>query len=197
MRKRYMPVAVLGLLFSIQPLMAETEAKTEEAAPATEQTAEAPKGPTIKPSNNPEHNKQFGDWTKQCEIIVDAEGKETELCQIIQALSNKEDGQPVMKVAIGYVPGKENAVLVMTLPLGIYLPPGVQLNIDDKGKAGRIPINTCLPMGCQAGVELDKEFTERMQKGNQLAVTFGDGEGNPVTAPVSLKGFTAGLKSLK
>ena len=161
--------------------------KTEAAAPAAEKTAE---------QKLPEGVEQFQDWIKECEKLKDPEGKEIEICQISQTLTNTEINQPMLKVAAGYVPGKNDAVLIITLPLGVILPPGVQLTVGE-GKAARVPVTTCLPQGCQAGAQLDKEFTERLKKGSKLIVTFIGPDGKQVNAPISLSGFTAGLDSIK
>ena len=161
--------------------------KTEAAAPAAEKTAE---------QKLPEGVEQFKDWIKECEKLKDPEGKEVDLCQISQTLINKEINQPMLKVAAGYVPGKKDAVMIITLPLGVVLPPGVQLTVGE-GKAARVPITTCLPQGCQAGAQLDKEFTERLKKGDKMIVTFIGPDGKQVNAPISLSGFTAALESIK
>ena len=178
------------LIMTSGTLFAEDAApkeKTETAAPAAEKTAEQ------KPPMDVE---QFEDWTKECEMLKDPKGKEIKLCQISQTLVNKEIDQPMLKVAAGYVPGKKDAVMIITLPLGVILPPGVQLTIGE-GKAARVPITTCLPQGCQAGAQLDKEFTERLQKGTKLIVTFIGPDGKQINAPISLSGFTSGLESVK
>ena len=130
-------------------------------------------------------------------MVTDEKGEQIEICQISQTLIDKDSDQPMMKIAVGYVPDKDQPVAVITLPLGIFLPPGIELQIDGKGKVGRLPINTCLPSGCQAGVQLDEEFVGRMKQGNQMTVTFGNPQGKGVAAPVSLKGFTAGLASVE
>ncbi len=161
--------------------------KTEAAAPAAEKAAE---------QKLPEGAVQFKDWIKECEKLKGPEGKEIELCQISQTLTNTEINQPMLKVAAGYVPGKKDAVLIITLPLGIILPPGIQLTVGE-GKAAKVPVTTCLPQGCQAGAQLDKEFTERLKKGNKLIVTFLGPDGKQINAPISLSGFTAGLDSMK
>jgi invasion protein IalB len=169
-----------GTAFAQDAKPAETEKKSEAAA---EQQL-------------PEGVEQFQDWIKECETVKGPDGQEIELCQISQTLTNTEINQPMMKVAVGYVPDKTEAVMVVTLPLGVILPPGIQLEVGD-GKAARVPINTCLPSGCQAGVQLDKEFTERLKKGKTLEVSFAAPNGQAVKAPISLSGFTAGLGSLK
>jgi len=178
------------LLISSSAVFAEEAASKESAeaaAPAAEKTAE---------QKLPEGVEKFKDWIKECEKIKNPEGKEIELCQISQTLTNTEVNQPMLKVAAGYVPNKEDAVMIITLPLGVILPPGVQLTVGE-GKAARVPITTCLPQGCQAGVQLDKEFTERLKKGTKLIVTFLGPDGKQINAPISLSGFTAGIDSIK
>jgi len=169
-------------------------------------------------SAEPKAGEKFEDWTVQCETIpvpqeklaVKVEGsegsgdkkadapatKETTLCQIVQTLTEESSDQPVMQMAVGYLPGSENPVGALLLPLGIWLPPGVELRVDE-GKTGRIPVDTCDPAGCRAGVELDAEFLAGMKKGNELNVTFGGRNRQGITVPISLKGFTAALGSLK
>lgn len=182
------------LLMSSGTVFAEEKAakeKTEAAAPAAEKTADKTAEQKL-----PEGAEQFKDWIKECEKLKDPEGKEIELCQISQTLVNTEINQPMLKVSAGYVPGKKDAVMIITLPLGVILPPGVQLTVGE-GKAARVPITTCLPQGCQAGAQLDKEFTERLKKGDKMIVTFLGPDGKQINAPISLSGFTAGLESIK
>ena len=173
----------------------------------------------------PTDGEKFKDWTVNCETVpaeqsakldVKVEGSDeaaagaeaaTEtaatppaegvtICQISQILNEKESNNPVMQVSVGYLPEQEQPVAAITLPLGIWLPPGLQLQVDD-GKKGRVPVDTCVPGGCRAGVELDAEFLASMKQGNQLNVTFGGGNRQPLTIPVSLQGFSAALDALK
>lgn len=189
MLNKVIPGLAALFLMTSGAVIAEDAAPKEPAASAAPAIAKTEQ-------ELPEGAEQFKDWIKECETVKDPEGKEIKLCQISQTLTNTEINQPVLKVAVGYVPGKKEAVMVITLPLGVILPPGVQLEVGE-GKAARVPINTCLPSGCQAGVQLDKEFTTRLKKGKQLAVTFVTPAGKPVKAPISLSGFTAGLDSME
>ncbi|OOZ00459.1 invasion associated locus B family protein [Solemya velum gill symbiont] len=192
MNKRFL-VAAAALLMSTTMVTAQEQAAkpAAEAAPAEQQN------PKRKPSTNPENGKQYGDWLKECEIFVEAENKEVEICQLVQALVDEKSKQVMLKAAIGYVPNQKEAVMVVSLPLGIFLPPGVQMRVDGQGKVATIPVNTCLPAGCQAGSALDAEFTGRLKKGNKLTMIFANPAGKPVKAELSLKGMTAGLDSFK
>ena len=176
-------------------LSAEEKQAEAEAAQSAEETAAAGAEESAAALTRPVE--KFDDWFKECEMVTDEKGEQIEICQISQTLIDKDSDQPMMKIAVGYVPDKDQPVAVITLPLGIFLPPGIELQIDGKGKVGRLPINTCLPSGCQAGVQLDEDFVSRMKQGNQMTVTFGNPQGKGVAAPVSLKGFTAGLASVE
>jgi len=194
--RNYLIIGATALILASAPLTLSAEEKQAEAEvtqPAGETAAAGAEegGALTRPVE------KFDDWFKECEMVTDEKGEQIEICQISQTLIDKESDQPMMKIAVGYVPEKEQPVAVITLPLGIFLPPGIELQIDGKGKVGRLPINTCLPSGCQAGVQLDEEFVSRMKQGNQMTVTFGNPQGKGVAAPVSLKGFTAGLASLE
>ena len=178
---------------SFNAMAEESKAEAESAEPAAQAAAEG----TDEGANLTRPVEKFEDWFKECEMITDEKGAQIEICQISQTLLDKETDQPMMKIAVGYVPDKEQPVAVITLPLGIFLPPGIELQIDGKGKVGRLPFNTCLPSGCQAGVQLDEDFVSRMKQGSQMTVTFGNPQGKGVAAPVSLKGFTAGLTSVE
>lgn len=177
------------------PAAAEAPSAAEAPATAEEKTA-TDQADAQGPSRLTRPIEQFQDWVKECEMINDENGKSIEICQISQTLIDQENNQPMLKIAIGYVPDKKQPVAVITLPLGVFLPPGIELQIDGKGKVGRLPINTCLPSGCQAGVQLDDNFVSRMKKGNKMTITFGNPQGQGVAAPISLSGFTAGLISV-
>lgn len=169
----------------------------------------------------PQDGQKFKDWTVECQSVPKPEAKldvkveggegaasgsaettetapvaEITICQIVQTLTEKSADKPVLQVAIGYLPDQKVPVASFVLPLGIFLPAGLQLRVDE-GKTGRVPFVSCDPVGCHAGVELDDEFLASMKKGSQLNVTFGTPNRQGVTAPVSLQGFTAALESLQ
>ncbi|RME35726.1 MAG: invasion associated locus B family protein [Gammaproteobacteria bacterium] len=141
----------------------------------------------------PENGKSFKNWTVRCEKAKEAE---TETCYIFQNLVLKEGGQRVLHIAVGYLPQREEPVALLTLPLGISLPPGGTLQVDDNEPV-RFQIERCEPNGCRAGLILKPELLEQFRKGMNAQVTFHDAARRPVSVPVSLQGFTAGLASLK
>jgi invasion protein IalB len=194
--RNYLIIGATALMLATTSLSLSAEEKQAEAE-ASQAAGETAAAGAEEGAALTRPVEKFDDWFKECEMVTDEKGEQIEICQISQTLIDKESDQPMMKIAVGYVPEKDQPVAVITLPLGIFLPPGIELQIDGKGKVGRLPINTCLPSGCQAGVQLDEDFVSRMKQGNQMTVTFGNPQGKGVAAPVSLKGFTAGLASLE
>lgn len=135
----------------------------------------------------------FDNWTVRCEDSKDAQARQ---CFIFQNLVTREGAQRVLHVAIGYLPDRPEPIALVTLPLGISLPPGASIQVDD-GEPTRFPVERCEPNGCRAGLRLESPLLDAMKTGQELRVTFQDGSRKPVTVPLSLQGFTAGLRALK
>ncbi len=141
----------------------------------------------------PENGKTFQDWTIRC---VDKEEESVARCYIFQSLVLREGGQRVLHVAVGYLPTEEHPVALFTLPLSISLPPGGSIQVDDNEEQ-RFQIERCEVNGCRAGISLKENMLEQFMKGMQARIIFHDGARRPISVPLSLKGFTAGLAALK
>lgn len=139
------------------------------------------------------NGEQFKDWKIQCEA---PQGSEQEICHAFQNLTMKEGGQRVLHIAVGYLPNKDHPVAIFTLPLGIALPPGVMLQVDE-GAKNTFPVEVCTPDGCRAGLEIKPELMASLKAGSKAKVTFANLQRQGLTVPVSLKGFTAAVGSLK
>ncbi|MGB1110463.1 MAG: invasion associated locus B family protein [Gammaproteobacteria bacterium] len=135
----------------------------------------------------------FQDWKIQCETPKPEVG---EICHAFQNLTMKEGNQRVLHIAVGFLPEKDNPVAIFTLPLGVALPPGVQLQVDE-GEKSRFPIEVCTPDGCRAGLEVKPELMTALKAGSKAKITFANMQRQGLTVPVSLKGFTAAINSLK
>ncbi len=141
----------------------------------------------------PEAGRVFGDWTVRCEPQEAA----LEQCFILQELLTTEGGQRVLRVVISYLPDADAPVVLVTLPLGIFLPPGARLTIDGADEPIRFPIQTCDPSGCRAGLKLTPERLNLVMRSDVASVTFYDKERQPIAVPLSLRGFSSGLESLR
>jgi invasion protein IalB len=136
----------------------------------------------------------FGNWTVRCE--TSEEQASSQLCFIFQNLVLREGGQRVMHIAAGFLPERPEPVALLTLPLGISLPPGGRIQVGP-GDPIRFVVERCEPDGCRAGVILRDELFARFRDHNTAEVTIFDGGRNPLTVTVSLSGFAEGMQALR
>lgn len=144
----------------------------------------------------PKDGAKFDNWAIKCEKSGEQDKDKIEVCYAFQNVVTKEGNQRVLNVAVGYAPKIEDPVALITLPLGIALPPGAGLTID-QDKPIRFPIERCEPNGCRAGLKLEKVLLDKLNKAGKVEVNFHDGAHRPVKVPLSMKGFGEALKSLK
>jgi invasion protein IalB len=136
---------------------------------------------------------RFGDWGKKCE--QNSEGKE--VCYIFQNASNKEDGTMVLRIRIGYRPGDDTPLAVMTVPLGTLLPAGAALLLEG-AEPVKMPFLTCASDGCTTvGTPLPDDMVAAMKKGDMASVRVATFSKQVVALPVSLKGFAKGIDAIK
>lgn len=133
----------------------------------------------------------YGDWGKVCEKSPkDKDGKQGEVCYLFQNVSNKESGKMVMQVRIGIAPEKKQPVLIVTLPLGVLIPPGAAFIVEGSEPL-KMPFLACAPEGCTTvGQLLSKELLAAMKKGDKAVIRVALLNRKVLTLPVSLKGFT-------
>jgi invasion protein IalB len=146
----------------------------------------------------PKDGAKFDNWAIKCEK-PDAKDKQnggSEVCYAFQNVVTKEGNQRVLNIAVGYPPKVSDPVALITLPLGIALPPGAALQINDDQPI-RIPIERCEPGGCRAGLKLEKALLDKLNGATKVQVGFSDGAHRPVAVPLSMKGFGDAVKSLK
>lgn len=149
----------------------------------------------IPPAQALEKGQRFDDWTVGCEKLP---GMDRERCFIYQTVVNKDNDEPVLQMAIGYLPVENNKTqpaALITLPLGVALPPGVGLKVDDNEPI-RLQYERCVPNGCIAGFPLNDTMINQFKRGLKAEIRVHDGT-RAVAMPISLKGFTAGFNALE
>ncbi len=136
----------------------------------------------------------FGDWKKVCETPPGATKK---VCFIFQKVNFAETNAMLLQAVIGYFRADiADPMLILTVPLGTFLPPGIEVRI-----AGREPIldhfEVCMAIGCQATTRLDAKMLATLSAAAEAEVLVKDGAKKQVSIPLSLKGLAAGVASLK
>jgi len=135
---------------------------------------------------------KFTDWTMRCEK---PEESVEERCHIFQNAKDDSNGQDIAHMAVGYMPQIEEPLIIIMLPLGVFLPSGIELRIDQQEPI-RLPFEVCFPVGCRAGAPMKEPLMGAFRNGLGLTLKVQDVEGRAAEIPMSLKGFTAGLSAL-
>jgi invasion protein IalB len=142
-----------------------------------------------------EQAKSFKDWGYKCET---PQGADQNICFIFQRISSKEGDKRIADTTIAYLPKVDKPVMIITLPLGVFLPAGIKLQVDDaKDDAGRAQFVQCIQDGCQARVQLENKMVAKMKSGKKMIVAFLTPQQKQLAFPISLSGFTAAMGSLK
>lgn len=202
-------VQLAAALFAAASLVAMSPALAQVApggAPALSQSKPAPKpakpAPAKPEAAKPEAAEDAKDntmqaivsgWQKMCG--TDPEDKK-EICQTIQTLS-AETGQPIMAVNMfekaGDKPNDSKRMMRAILPLGLQLPPGVRVLIDNNAPvAGKFLI--CFPNGCFADIDLNADLFAKLKKGAALTIQAQNPQGRTVNYTMPLKDFAKAVE---
>ena len=80
-----------------------------------------------------------------------------------------ETGQFLAGAALIEQAGEEKKLFRITLPLGMQLPQGTRMLLDkEEPMQGRYIV--CLPNGCMADFDVNKDFVGKLKKGQQLVL---------------------------
>jgi invasion protein IalB len=133
-----------------------------------------------------------GDWQMRCETPP---GAKTEQCALVQNVAAEDRPAVTLLVIVLRTADQKSRLLRIVAPLGVLLPSGLGLKIDDKdiGRAGFV---RCLNTGCVAEVVMDDTLLNRLKGGqNATFIVFQTPE-EGIGIPVSLDGFAKGMDSL-
>jgi invasion protein IalB len=124
---------------------------------------------------------KYGDWQHRCDRPNPAG---PEQCILIQNVLDQSD----LNLAVAV----RRPVLRVIAPLGILLPRGLGLKIDDR-EIGSTGFVRCLESGCVAEVDMDSALIEGFKRGKTalfaVFLTPEEGRGLPVTLPGFEQGF--------
>jgi invasion protein IalB len=160
----------------------KAQPKAQPKAPPQQAPAAAPApsagGPEVPPLT-------YSPWTKVC-----LKGQEANAQQV--CFTGKEGRIDTGMLVIGAVliepEGGASKVLRVTLPLGMQLPQGTRV-IVDQGQPMNAPYMICFPNGCMADYEASAELIGKMKKGQSMVVQGINGQGQAVSLPLPLPDF--------
>lgn len=135
-------------------------------------------------------------WFLRCNEEGDAEASNKRgKCEMFQRQDVKETGQRVIEFAIGYPEGKDQARGILIMPLGIYLPAGAQMKVDEN-EPFKFQVRTCTAVGCVAYLTLTDPVLDIFKKGQKATVYMAQADGKTIGIEIPLKGFTKTLKEI-
>ncbi len=137
--------------------------------------------------------KTFDDWQLRCETPA---GAKAEQCALVQYVAAEDRPNLTLVVIVLKTADNRNYLLRVVAPLGVLLPSGLGLKIDqnDIGRAGFV---RCLTTGCVAEVVMDEGLLRSFKNGTQATFIIFQTPEEGVGIPLSMKGFAAGFDSLK
>ena len=117
-------------------------------------------------------------------------------CAIEQSAVLSKTGQLIVLINIRVPSDTHTPVALVQLPLGLNLPAGAKLQVDD-GKVVDLQIQTCENRGCFASTPIAPEFLAALKSGKQLKVSFQNLAKETATIPMPLADFAAAYDKIK
>jgi invasion protein IalB len=132
-------------------------------------------------------------WNARCTSASRAAPLE---CAMEQTAVLSKTGQLIVLVNIRVPADTRAPVALVQLPLGLHLPGGAKLQVDD-GKATDLQIQTCENRGCYAGSAIAPDLLAALRSGKQLKVSFQNLGKENITIPIPLTDFAAAYDRIK
>jgi invasion protein IalB len=128
---------------------------------------------------------KYGDWEKVCF----KPGGAKMVCRTTIA-GRFETGQVAVRLYVVEREGESAARLQLFLPVGLYVPAGAKLSVDN-GTANKVPFTWCLTNTCIAGKPAEPGLLRDMEDGRNLTVEVVDTNMLAVTTSLPLDQFAA------
>lgn len=135
---------------------------------------------------------QYGDWQVVCKDPPP--GSTKAVCALVQSVTAEDKNNIGLTV---YFQKFSNGTRVLRVfaPLGVLLPPGLGLKIDDKD-VGHAPFLRCHNFACYAQVVVEDPLVEQLKTGKTAIFIIFQTEEAGIGIPISLNGFAQGLNDL-
>ena len=176
-------IALAGALVLSSLVETAAQQKAPKAAPkAQAQQAEPapPPAPEIPPL-------VYSNWAKLCSKDAKTGGKT--MCRIGND-GRLDSGTPMVGAVLMEMEGETRKMLQIMLPLGILLPRGTRVLVDnDEQGAMVLPIVVCAGGSCMAQAEASADLVAKLKKGQNLYVQAYNMQQSVFTLALPLDGF--------
>ncbi|ACK50205.1 Invasion associated locus B family protein [Methylocella silvestris BL2] len=135
---------------------------------------------------------KHGDWEMRCETPP---GAAKEQCALLQSVAAEDKPNINLVVIVLKTADGKSRLLRVIAPLGVLLPSGLGLKIDD-ADVGRAGFVRCLPTGCVAEVVMEQKLVDQMKSGTNATFIIFQTPEEGVGIPLALAGFREGFEAL-
>ncbi|QPF87509.1 invasion associated locus B family protein [Bradyrhizobium genosp. L] len=169
------------------PGVGHSQAPKGKTAPPPASSPPAPHADAAAPAGN------NAGWVARC---TSASRDAPLECAMEQTAVLSKTGQLVVLVNIRVPGDTRTPVALIQLPLGLNLPSGAKLQVDD-GKTVDVPIQTCEARGCYINAPVGADVLAQLKSGKQLKVSFLNLAKETITIPMPLADFAAVYEKIK
>lgn len=136
---------------------------------------------------------QHGDWQVVCKPPPPGAAKE--VCAVVQSVTAEDRNNVGLTV---YFQKFSNGTQVLRVfaPLGVLIPPGLGLKIDDVD-VGNVPFLRCHSFACYAQVAVEQNLITKLTTGKTAVFIVFQTEEAGIGIPISLAGFQQAVNSLQ
>jgi invasion protein IalB len=132
-------------------------------------------------------------WLSKC---VSESRKGTLVCSIEETIVLTSSGQALASVVVKTQPDVNKVIMFLRVPVGLYLPAGLELQVDDN-KPQQIPLQTCDLQGCFAETEISSGFLAALKSGKLLSISCQNSEKRKIVLPLALDGFVEAFQKIQ
>jgi invasion protein IalB len=136
---------------------------------------------------------QHGDWQVVCKDPPP--GAKGDVCALVQSVTAEDRNNVGLTVYFQKFANGQRVLRVFA-PVGVLLPPGLGLKIDDKD-VGHAPFLRCQNFACYAQVVVEEPLVEKLKTGKTAIFIIFQTEEAGIGIPISLAGFSEALAALK
>ena len=135
---------------------------------------------------------KHGDWATRCETPP---GAEHEQCAIVMSVVDQDRPNLILIIIVLNTADRKARLMRVIAPLGVLLPPGVSLRIDE-ADAGRLSFLQCLPNGCVAQLAMDDALIQKLENGKTATLGIFQTPEQGVGMQAPLAGFKEAYQQL-
>jgi invasion protein IalB len=185
-------LAVIAVAFGSLGLVQAQQAPKAKSPPHAAQAAQ-PAQPPAPAEAAPGNAPAAPGWVARC---TSASRDAPLECAIEQSAVLTKTGQLIVLINIRVPSDTHTPVAVIQLPLGINLPLGGKLQVDD-GKTSDLQVQTCEARGCYTNTPISPDMLAAMKSGKQLKVSFQNMAKETISIPLPLADFAAAYDKIK